>query len=778
MEKVLFTELVEASSCSKRLLNSILGGAQEGLLPYESIDEFLISGGELDEFLRLPNFGRKCVTELEAVIEEFLEGDIQLPVNEKNSEPQLELHGIGERLVSVFELVNSTNTSVRLKNCISFAYFDRSLPTYLVQDLVIHPNRVSNFQKIPNCGRSSIQELSKLVHLFLTGEIPVRKLPDDVSNLRIKDVMISNTEFQESVNELGAGEILLSDYLIDRKISRNDAAAKQVQTALDTHLENLMDNEEIIDQDPTSLSDSSNLAKELTTEKEWFVLQCRSKRITLEKLGLHLKVTRERVRQIEKKAQVKIQQSQRTNFEQLAKILESSLEDHFGEMELPELPDLLSVSTISDLVMLNALLKSCKEKIVITRLGKLSRVGNNLENSDWNQEIDELFLISNWPISFEVICQKLEDVPEVYIEKYLAKHRRAQIDECGFLVGVKLNSAEKIVYTLRNLGGYGTPQDVSSEIQNLFSDEMSPAAVSNKLQVMDEALIVERGRYAIYEALDLSQAEVELVRDIALNHLMVKESFVSAKVLFEELITANTPRIANEYVLYGILQDDTRFSTKRGLMIAITGNKRAISSFRTLTEEIHSIVSERGPVTVSDIQSQLQNRKVLSNTIFTILNSSESILKIATGRYDIRDRALASLSPYITFAIEIALNNTGKNLYTLCKWLRRIPKLQSPGNLIAKVLIKSLMESDPRIECVKSTYSLSSKDKDIAEYFYLAEDLINLSADDALKKLPQRIGKYFTSELVDSDYRFFNEDEEVTTEVPETISSIISYFGF
>ena len=70
---------------------------------------------------------------------------------------------------------------------------------------------------------------------------------------------------------------------------------------------------------------------------------------------------------------------------------------------------------------------------------------------------------------------------------------------------------------------------------------------------LDEALIVARGTYDLYENLKLSSDDLKTIRDIAYDYLEACEEYVSVKVLFSELFQGSTEKFGADFDYYMLL---------------------------------------------------------------------------------------------------------------------------------------------------------------------------------------------------------------------------------
>ena len=73
-------------------------------------------------------------------------------------------------------------------------------------------------------------------------------------------------------------------------------------------------------------------------------------------------------------------------------------------------------------------------------------------------------------------------------------------------------------------------EEIRARMHELFGKDESIGQIGNTLAGLEEALIVERGTYDLYENLSLTDNDVEEIRDRTLRHLESVGGFVSASL--------------------------------------------------------------------------------------------------------------------------------------------------------------------------------------------------------------------------------------------------------
>ena len=158
-------ELLLTQDTTVRLRNSVNGALEAGALPYVTVAEYLAAGAmAIPTMIReVPNFGAKTARELDAIIK--LNGELWAGLNEaaapieKGPSPEIVLKTIGH--LSIGQATEAEILSVRLKNGLAPPEIQEMRFSAVALNL---QSFVAEFMRRPKVGRTSALELTKLVH--------------------------------------------------------------------------------------------------------------------------------------------------------------------------------------------------------------------------------------------------------------------------------------------------------------------------------------------------------------------------------------------------------------------------------------------------------------------------------------------------------------------------------------------------------------------------------------------------------------------------------------
>ncbi|MGK7863050.1 sigma factor-like helix-turn-helix DNA-binding protein [Falsiroseomonas sp. E2-1-a4] len=247
-----------------RLRNSVTAAAETGILPYLTVAEYIAAGAmAIPNMMRkVPNFGAKTARELDAMLKASAEtwtrsNKIATTVKDGSS-PEEVLEFIGH--ISIRQATEGEILSVRLENGLAAPEIQSMRVSTVALNLETF---LTQFRRLPNVGRISARELTQLMHR-----------------------------------------------LVPRLLAQNGVAHDQIVRTCST-LFGHMDAEALCSADDVPMHET--LAECL----DWLLSQCkdRDREVvrrrfsieradieTLEEIGADFGVTRERIRQIEKRA--------------------------------------------------------------------------------------------------------------------------------------------------------------------------------------------------------------------------------------------------------------------------------------------------------------------------------------------------------------------------------------------------------------------------------------------------------------------------------------------
>lgn len=563
------------------------------------------------------------------------------------------------------------------------------------------------------------------------------------------------------------------------------------------------------------LATIDRLLKAVLTEKELFIIKNRYgleglRTQTLEQLGAILSVTRERVRQMEVKALEKLKASYRSRLLEI--YVESNSNSIFRDLGLSTdyvSEDLLhgwrnqiDGYLILAISVLYGDLKKYFDQILERRESKRlggtvwlkkgladqtleAAVAQAAEFGKCKNPVSNLRAIlaaMTWPISIEAVLNKASWLSEEKVHELLENHLGATVDN-GYIASIdSLRPAIKYVIILRTEGRAMTLEEIAIRHKQYFGTEVKEHNVGATVQRLDNALIVERGTYNIYENLELTRQEIEQVRDEV--ELLLKEAmnYISTKVLLtrlEQRLPYAVYQKLGSYMILGICQDDERFDCRRGFMIGLAeGDFQA--GYTRLVDEIHDIVDEYGPISVPEIYEKISGtRDVFQSTIGSFLYSSKAIVSAGHGVYDNVDKVLGDQADSLLLAIQIILLDGKVGIPLL------MSRLISTGFTYRSETISSFLTSCEFVSRSKNGYELQRESQDLKQYneIFLQNYDPNLSYEQNKKRIICLCEDDDLVEFAKVDYRLHIPADEwrLTAEDDDDdsmIGSILSDFEF
>ena len=419
--------------------------------------------------------------------------------------------------------------------------------------------------------------------------------------------------------------------------------------------------------------DICNFLLNILSKKQFGVLKRRyginSSRETLESIAQHYDVTRERIRQIESRAleECRLEENLKVFHTYLAINANDQTEIAFGgarvilKSNVNKRKNLLSglyrlsidvvYQNISN--WLNNSMEpfekegqylgwfnpntetDVRHQIVIN-----SNISSNVRSSI-QYRIENTLRQAEWPVAISTIQNSLPDISEANILQSLKLDFDAEFENDEISVIRKLRTSTRVIMIMRYAKKPLNTKHVQDYDRKLFGCETSTHYLGAILGRSKEVLIVDRGTYVLWEYIKISSSAVEHIRNVSAKQLNKIGEFLSCKVLLRRINTALTPEVSSQltnYMLHGICKDDSRFITRRGLMIGLT-RKDFNQSFISLTELIHNVVEKKGPISIADINKQISEcRDVFDANIHAILKKSSTIVSLGSGFYDITER--------------------------------------------------------------------------------------------------------------------------------------------
>ena len=399
------------------------------------------------------------------------------------------------------------------------------------------------------------------------------------------------------------------------------------------------------------------LRSELLTTKEKLIVSKRfainQKKSTLEEIGAELSVTRERIRQLEKKAVGKIWDF----LEQFEKnitvdIFRNELErELFGGSTFIDTRGLQAVrSRLSAEIQIYLAASARKIEDAVSRHFPFDSALNgwflnddNLDTSSTGDFLDlkerkrlirKSIILHGFSASLSEITAASQ-LPEYLIENDVRANKN------NFVLGQKLNIKyvsikkpsfyEKLVMILADRGRAMTLKELAEKYEDRYQQKTSVHNVGATIGRTKEALIVARGKYDLYSNLGLSEGYLADIQN-AVSELLIKEQkYLSSKVIYKKLQQdqANLVTKISPYSLHGIIQDCPLFIVRRGLMIGLKRNDFC-GKYLSLTEEVIRLFKKEGrPLTAGYIvRAFSESRDLLEPAVSQMMESSEIFKKI------------------------------------------------------------------------------------------------------------------------------------------------------
>ena len=842
-------DIIKFSVASVRLRNCIIRAGDNGDLPVQTIGEYLAGLPYTEQqFLSIQNFGQKCSKELIDLIKKWERAAAEAsdPINlakrlgllETDVEKQLRILGItlsshmddsspswsldrhsdieGQKqrksLGRIFEEVNFPecilfgHVSIRLRHALDdFEQANGLECSSLALFLEKKDEWMARLVRQKNVGKKSQKELLTIVERIVSGLLARSGLPQSVV-------------FQLSAlltrSEKCSGSISLTDEhwaVLDKFRGR---CAQFVREALVEG--GIVEAREDIEREPET-GMCSFLRRELGG-RDFDVMDrrygiSRSRRQTLEEIAEGYGITRERVRQIEVKA---INRCRLPAYHSVFQIFLETQRDEIlgavtGGAAIVLLDDAAgrrnAVTGLQRLAI--TVLYNDFESWLDAHLELLRRDGqraawiapgldptkrhqiaqwigeNTAGTSSLRRRITDIVSSERWPVTISHLHERMPDVPEQRLLKCLRDGMGAKLKN-GVVVAIKrLPSSMRVILVLRDAGRPLHVREVRARHNNMFGFDIEEHAAGAVLQRLEEALIVERGTYDLYENLNLDKDAVQTVRDASVSRLREQGRFLSAKILRRNLSEQLSPDINSHltpYMLLGICQDDSRFAIRRGLMIGLA-QEGFEETFTSLTDTIHDVVREHGPVSIVDIRGHISHqREVLDVSINMILHNSPEIVMPDRGLYDVVEQVIGDDTQIerVSNAIQIALIDQKTSLPIL------MSRLAAVGYSYTSATIVSFLRSSGFVSRAGLMLQLTTPDPLVAAYNEEFHELYDSLKDGNLhgETLTEALQNHDGQALIPLDYRLvmnpvaWNNAQSSSDDNADFLHEMMSEFEF
>lgn len=765
-------EVIREADCSVRLFNAITANSDR--LPVNTVQDYMRAPEHArNAFLKLPNLGRKSAIELDEIMQTV--ASFSTEGMDKN-DGAFDVGTTYKRALHAAEVFFS---GLRYPD----ELFEWSPPTRLANllqiDQVEHHKNFADFLKtyadtalrirsLPGCGRKSIEQLDQIV----TQLIEARLL-----------VCGADKEIEPFLRRLLRDE-MLSQPALDLIIELGNLKSEDIQASETASIEE-MPVAEIISASVSTLDER----QQDIIQRRYGIEQDETE--TLEEIATGYNVTRERIRQIEKKAKLRIA-TKRT-----VKILIAALE---REEALERLFKDRKIVSEEQIGIVSKSLKAEERLAIDLAYGDLRSfldAESVRTEAGWVQEQD-LLLVSqelgqlsgslrqrivsaireqSFPIRMSAVASSIPDYPFSVIKDELSESLEASFEGDIICAAPRLPSSVRCILILREAGRAMHCDEVRARMYEVFGKDESIGQIGNTLAGLPEALIVERGIYDLYENLSLTHGDLTEIRSRTLRYLEAVGGFVSAKVLFSQLFQGETERFGiafGPYMLLGILQDDERFDTKRGLMIGLA-SEDGKNEFRGLGEDVLAVLSEaRRSMTLVEIANELEGRRdVLTTSISIGLETSPDAVSVGRGRFDLTTRAIGNdeRQADLILACAISLADGQKTAFALSEILSSVWGEIQTRPLLSFLSNRYTFEVDKNIVAVAELPEVVAEYIDIRNQVLTHEDTGFFDLEAVQKAVKLRGG----ADLTRLDRLFADKEEADGNE--EMLGIILGDFG-
>jgi len=677
-----------------------------------------------------------------------INNDLLSPPVISQGEEIVALQTLSVAKLSLNKIVLMSSPSDELREIISqqLNYPFRSIKEYIECEEVIARNKLLVIQGMTP---RLIREFDRLIRLvFISIEFKNISLLDSFDlvapSVRLKNGIVNGVE-QGLISFSTIGELIdMGNEGVNLLCKLPNVGEKSVKTFF-SMLNEAQFQSKLAPYETEPAGDLDAFLCKVLTEKEVDILIRRigttdKKGATLEEIGIAYKVTRERIRQLESKAIKKLQS--RTNIQILEQYLDQ-LDDQIVNLVMKDkkiilcgqvkqaqrhlfitLPDckllmMIAYDGLQGWLDVNYRRVIYKDKLIGWMSYKLPKeetqkfgawmLRNGVQDHGWDELLLTAIYDSNWPINTHALSQKFLNLSQNEIESFIEHKFEAKIDN-GIVKSMgRLSPVRRMVYILRDAKRGLHTSDIRLRYFKMFGEDQGEHAIGATLGRMEEALIVERGVYDLYENLSLTSNEIRNIADQIHGYIKEKACYVSMKVIYKELF-AGAPQYLGkitEYMVLGIAQDDSRFSIKRGGMIGLN-SKEFEAGFVSLYDSVYKIMNEYGPMTPSEMKEhlfQLTHRDVLTVTINMIFKEKQSnnYVAIDEGIYDLMAKVFKDKEEEnrIQYALEIALIDNPEtgfylieklssvgfklNIYTLYSFCSKLDNIQISNHLISLI---------------------------------------------------------------------------------------------
>lgn len=333
-------------------------------------------------------------------------------------------------------------------------------------------------------------------------------------------------------------------------------------------------------------------------------------------------------------------------------------------------------------------------------------------NTEWNAAIKEMLYSVHWPLRLSEMLRQCPAVPEPYVIRYLQKRYQATIDGDRVVEIHKLPVPAMCLYALQEAGRPLKLREIAATVDALFGKKLVMNVVNAQVNRLENALIVDRGTYALYDSLGLGSGRIQEARDRCHGILSEQGGFLKSEMLLSALAdnAAELAEPLTQYSLHGVLQDDDRFITKRGLMVGLVENEEA---FESLGEMVQAVLREKGPLTVAQVVAEIApSRPVTAVSVQQAIGSNPGLISIGNGLHThVANYIDTAELDDLLLACRLCLADGKKTLFTLHRWIQKLNRFD-----ISKAALDSILAGSDDIEVDGREAGLIEPDDRIKQY--------------------------------------------------------------
>jgi hypothetical protein len=260
-------------------------------------------------------------------------------------------------------------------------------------------------------------------------------------------------------------------------------------------------------------------------------------------------------------------------------------------------------------------------------------------------DLEEALLKSGWPIKLSSIAENMGLPEEVALDAVLLskKLKIYKIDNEIFIKYKKLTSSTAVRLALGNFQDGANFIELQQFIKEAFNLNLSIRSVSANLDYISDSVMIERAQYSkyiLFDNLNLDEEKVDSIKQFTINYLMKRQEFISAAIIFKNLLKDNNSFTSNplmsSYVLYEICKVDNRFINGRGAMLGLNNDEFKGEFTPLMQEYVNLMIKFSRPLTVSEIIKELSSKRdLLEAAVYTQLNNDTHnvFVRIGNGFY-------------------------------------------------------------------------------------------------------------------------------------------------